>query len=87
MLSGSLVVAGRVSGRGIRCRFGPCSRCPVIRWMHRACGFTLIEVLVVIAIVALMVTIAPPTLGRARAMGKMTVELAMGQQLLLAVTM
>lgn len=87
MLSDSLGVDTGVGWLRIRERFGPSSRCPIIRWVHRAKGFTLIEVLVVVAIVALLLAIALPTLGHARATGKMAAELATGQQLLLAVTM
>jgi len=68
------------------------TRCPVMRTVRalrdfQQRAFTLVELLVVIAVVALLVSILLPTLGRARLMGRQTRELAGGKQLMTAFTL
>ncbi len=65
----------------------PARRCPMMTTLRaaRAClGFTLIEVLVTISVVALLVSILLPSLSRAKSLGRQTRELAASQQLIVA---
>lgn len=74
----------RKPARSLSERFGPESRCPVIRGCRAVAAFTLIELLVVVAIVTLLVGILVPALSSARKAAKQTREMTGGGQLMLA---
>lgn len=79
--------------RLLRALTGTASRrasCPVLGAMHTArqlraaLGFTLIEVLVTIGIIAVLISVLIPSLSKARGLARQTREIAAGQQVMTA---